>query len=235
MQPSNPVTTVPDLNAVQNVPQTAVGPGAIPQTAEQQPSLLDGVDSNEWVDLFNPLSVTFQAQIASSRPANIPVKVYQTPNLQSGIRTEGDLATQYGLTGFKNPNHPSNVHVPHIVEIASGQTRRFPGNEAQVVLRQLVGYVLQVEGKGLKLADPFERGNMEQRLIRGRGSMEDLMSSTPMSVQDQVKASIDQYNAGKAPGHVPTVTTIQEPEFADAAGANTPGQLANGDSNLPKA
>lgn len=207
---------------------TAVGPGAISHKHDDQPSKLDGVTEYEWVDLYNPLTVTFSAQVASSRPVNAPVKVYQSQGLQSGIRTESDLATQYGLTGFKNPDHPSNVHVPHIIEISAGATRRFPGNEAQVVLRQLVGYMLQIEGKGLKLADPFERSNMEDRLIRGRGSIQDLMETPAVSVRDQMSTAIDRSNNNLEPTHASPAPT--EVEFPDVSPSNAPRATATADA-----
>lgn len=237
MPPSNPVTTDKVSDAVE-APITSVGPGAIPKAHEQQPSLLEGAAEYEWVDLFNPLSVTFVAQVASSRPVNASVKVYQTPGLQSGIRNESDLATQYGLTGFKNPDHPSVVHVPHTIEIVSGATRRFPGNEAQVVLKQLVGYILQVEGKSLKLADPFERYQMEQRLIRGRGNVQDLMDSAPISVQAQMNAAIDRSNTNQEKTHVAAQPEVEFPDAqlhdSDRGSRDIAGPPTGGDASSPK-
>ncbi len=234
MRPSNEVPlTIDDPT---RAPITSVGPGTLTAQPEAQPSLLDGVTEYEWVDLFNPLSVTFVAQVASSRPFNAPVRIYQTPGLESGVRTESDLATQYGLTGFKNKDHPSQVHVPHTIEIASGQTRRLPGNEAQVVLRQIVGHLLQVEGKGLKLADPYERNLAEQRIVRGRGNISDLMSSAPVSVSDQLHNAVEVSNARKEePVNAPT-----EEAFADVTGAgsgsiDTTRQPESGNSDRPKA
>lgn len=213
-----PSSTPGVINQAEEEIITSVGPGAIPRQHEQQPSLLDAVTEYEWVDLLNPLSMTFIAQVASSRPVNAPVKIAQTPGLQSGVRTEADLATQYGITGFKNPAHPSNVHVPHTIQIAPGVTRRFPGNEAQVVLRQLVGYVLQVEGKGLKLADPYERNKMEQRIIRGKGLIQDLMETSAVSVRDQLTAAVDKSNTNMETSHAAPNTP--EPEFPDANGSS---------------
>src|SRR5882757_1728138 len=115
MQPANP-SSIDDHS---EAPITSVGPGTLTTKPNAQASLLDGITEHEWVDLLNPLSVSFIAMVASSRPVNAPVRIVQTPGLESGIRTESDLATQYGLTGFKNNDHPSNVHVPHTIEIAS--------------------------------------------------------------------------------------------------------------------
>lgn len=219
-------------------PITSVGPGTLTAKPDAQPSLLDGVTEYEWVDLFNPLSVSFIAQVASSRPINSPVQVRQTPGLESGIRTESDLATQYGLTGFKNKEHPSHIHIPHTIEIASGRVRRLPGNEAQVVLRQIVGYLLQVEGKGLKLADPYERGLAEKRIIRGRGNISDLMTESPVSISDQLNNAVTASNIKREePPHV----SVIEPAFPQITGTTgteglkVPEQFGNGDSDSPKA
>lgn len=235
MQPSNEVEPVQATG--EPAKATSVGPGTLTAQPEAQPSLLDGVTEYEWVDLFNPLSVTFVAQVASSRPTNAPVKVYQTPGLDSGIRTEGDLAMAYGLTGFKNKEHVANIHIPHTIELASGRVRRLPGNEAQVVLRQLVGYLLQVEGKGLKLADPYERRLAEERVIRGRGSMSELMEAAPLSVNDQIYAAVDKSNALQE-----NLSHVPEPEtaFPDLAAAGTggldpAGQPNSGNPDSPKA
>lgn len=210
----------------------AVGPGTLTQTPEAQPSLLDGITEYEWVDLFNPLSTPFWAQVASSRPVNAPVRVHQTPGLQSGIQTESDLAMGYGLTGFKNPDHPSNTHISHTIKLESGRVRRLPGNEAQVVLRQLVGYLLQIEGKGLKLADPFERRQAEERIIKGKGNIADLMAEQPTSVRDQLQNAVEQSNEDN--------NRAQEVEFPDVTGTgadvvSSVGQPDGGDSPSPKA
>jgi len=227
MQPNN----VADELA--NIPVTAVGPGTLSTNPDAQPSLLDGVTEYEYVDLFNPLSVSFVAKVASSRPVNVPVKVYQTPNLNSGIRTESDLATQYGLTGFKNTDHPSLLHVPHTIEIAAGHTRRLPGNEAQVVLRQMVGHILQAEGKGLKLADPYERNLAEQRIIRAKGNISELMDNAPMSIPDQLNRAVADSNSRREE------SPRAETEFPDVTAAGTggldaTGQSGSGDSDHPK-
>lgn len=215
---------------------TAVGPGTLTAQPDAQPSLLDGITEYEWVDLFNPLSVSFVAQVASSRPVNAPVRIYQTPGLESGVRTESDLATQYGITGFKNKEHPSNVHVPHTIEIVSGHTRRLPGNEAQVVLRQIVGYLLQVEGKGLKLADPYERNLAEQRIIRGKGNIADLMTEAPVSIPEQLTRAVDKSNAREEEHRAEPETAFPGvPRPSDSGGVNSAQQSTDGDPNRPKA
>lgn len=195
MQPNNDTPLVDE--------ELVVGPGTLTAAPEAQPSTLDGVTESEYVDLFNPLSYTFRAKVASSRPVNVPVTVHQTDGLQSGIKTESDLAMGYGLSGFKNQSHPSLAHIAHTVDIGSGKTRRFPGNEAQVILRQLVGHLLQVEGKGLKLADPYEREQAEKRIVRGRGLVSDIYDSQVVTASEQISQTIERSNEELSHGSEP--------------------------------
>lgn len=148
----------------------SVGAGAIAQEQTNPKPTLEGASEYEYVTLTNPLPFTFKGKVAQSRPVNSPIRIV-------GGREKG--VTEETLRGagldLRNPDHPSNSHVTNIVEIKSGASINLRGDEAQVIVRQLVNEVLHYNGQTLKIGAPTYRKDIEEQVITGRRSIDDLL------------------------------------------------------------
>lgn len=173
----------------------AIGPGAIELQGEAPKPMLEGVTAYQYVEIFNPLSQDFRAQVGATKPANTPIKIYRDPVTQAATKTESDLQTNYGLGGFKNSEHRDNIHIGQPIEIKSGQTKRIPGNAAQVVVRQLTNEIMGREGNKELMADPFARNKVEQRIVRKIGNVDEFMEQPIQSVDQQLNQALENKNA----------------------------------------
>lgn len=181
----------------------AAGPGAIEEQGVAPRPLLEGASEYEVVTLFNPLSVDFIGQVGQSKPVNLPFEVRKDGVTSTITNDENAVRANYGLN-LKNPDHQAKMPIVNKVRIPSGQTINLLGNEAQVVVRQLVNEIMQREKRSLMLADPTARREVEMRIVRTRRSVEEAIGAAPQSVQSQLKDSVtklnEQYNEQEFPG-----------------------------------
>jgi hypothetical protein len=125
----------------------------------------------------------------------------------------------YGLE-LRNPAHIGKANITNKVPIKSGQTVRLLGNEAQVVVRQLVNEIMSREGNKLLLADPFARRAVEERIIISRGNVADVLGRNPITVQEQLQAVKEEEHEAQFPQVVIPGATNRLPE-SDQVGAAT--------------
>lgn len=189
----------------------AAGPGVeIDQGSAPKP-VLEGASEYEYVTILNPLSVDFWGKVAITRPVNAPINISDDGSGGQMTLNEADVRRNYGLN-LRNKDHIGRVNVINRVCIPAGQTINVLGSEAQVIVRQLVTEILSREGKKLMLADPFQRHEVEQRVVLSRRSVNDLMDgSGPMAVQEQLRGAVDKLNVEEK--------MIDEPAFPDLTAA----------------
>lgn len=180
----------------------AVGPGAVPVVGEAPKPVLEGASELEYVEVHNPLPMDFIAQVAMTRPVNAPVRIVQTPGLETVVQNESDLARVYGLAGFKNADHTGKANIINQVVLPAGKTVRLLGNVAQVVVNQLVNEIMQRNKQQLLLADPHARHEVEVLVVQRRGSVSEYMNSTPLTVAQQAQVAIEESNEQEFPGLV---------------------------------
>lgn len=176
------------------------GPGAVEDSQIAPSAILDGASDYEYVEVLNPLSVDFIGMFGVEKPVNIPVKFQAAQGTTALTVDEASLASNYGLAGFKNADHPALAKITNTVTIKAGQTLRMRGGEAQVVVRQLVNEIIQREKNKLFIADPTTRNEVEKRIVLKRGSINELMGSAPVSVMEQVNTAIKDSNEAEFPG-----------------------------------
>jgi len=180
--------------------QRAEGPGAVSDTTSDVKPLLEGATENEYAEILNPLSVPFIGRVASSRPIQTSVRVVVNSQTPTMTRTEEDIRRNYGLD-LNNPDHPSLGHVSQSVEIKPGATVRLPGNEAQVIIRQLVNVIMAKEGKKLFMGDPHARKEVEERIVIKRGSLSEFFGTESVNIREEINKDLE---------------TADEPEFPEA-------------------
>lgn len=178
------------------VSDKAAGPGAIDIPGESPAPLLEGASEYEYIEILNPLSVEFIGQFGLSKAANTPIKITTSREAPGVTKNEEDVRRNYGLD-LNNPDHRGTVHIINKVNIQAGKTIRLLGNEAQVVVNQLVTEIMQRNGDRLLLADPFARNQVEKTIIMSRGYLQDILGSAPVSIQDQLKNALDKESNGE--------------------------------------
>lgn len=172
-----------------------VGPGAVPQATDDVQPMLDGASEFEYVTILNPLSDDFAVRVAQDVPINLPFNIGKDKTGKTAQITmnEHDAAQTYGLS-LKNPDFQGRKHIVNDTIIKAGHTINLKGNEAQVAVRQLTHEILQREGKNRLLADPTLRREVEQRIIIGRGSVQDLMDTNLRTTRSQLDEAINRSN-----------------------------------------
>lgn len=208
-----------------------VGPGAqVNQPTDIKP-LLEGASEYEYITILNPLSDDFQVRVAQDVPVNMPVelrsKTQMTQSAQDVIRT-------YGVD-LKNPDHKAVRYIHNEAIIPAGKTMNFRGNEAQVVVKQLVNELLQREGKSRMLADPFTRQEAEQRIIRNRGSIQELMDDGFKSQNEQLSDAISQSNEVKDEPFPELKASGETTQGSPSPGADNPAPQKRSPGRPPKA
>lgn len=192
-----------------------IGPGAVQEEQADIKPALEGASEYEYITILNPLTDDFAVRVAQDVPINMPVEIRAKTGL---VQNEGDVTRAYGLN-LKNPDHQARKHITNDMVIRAGQTINLKGDQAQVAVRQLVNEILQREGKGRLLADPTLRREVEERIIKSRGSVQDLMDDRLRSPQTQINDAIKQSN------EVTNETAFPELSQADQSGgteANAP-------------
>lgn len=167
-----------------------VGPGSVKQDQVAPKPLLEGVTEYEFVTVHNLLTDDFAVQVAMDIPINMPMEVRAKT---AGVQDRTGLVMQYGQD-FKNPDFIGRKHALNQTIIPAGGTMNFRGNEALVAVRQLVNEIMQREGKQKFLADPTARHEVEERIIKRRGFVQDLMDQGLQTTQQQTLSAIDKSN-----------------------------------------
>lgn len=176
----------------------AAGPGAIEDSGVEPKPLLEGASEYEVITIVNPLSVDFIAQVASSRPIDAPIRIVNTPQTPTATRDESTIINNYGLN-LRNPAHQGKTHIVNKIVIRAGSSINVLGNEAQVIVRQLVNEMMQREGQSLFMADKFARHSYEERVVISRSSVSDLLGGRPVTVQDQIREAVKESNEQEFP------------------------------------
>lgn len=172
-----------------------VGPGAQVTETVEPGSLLDGASEYEYVTVLNPLTDDFMVLVAQDIPVSIPFQIRKDASGKTSFLTsdEKDARQIYGLN-LKNPEHQAKKYIANKTVIPAGTTVNFRGNEAQVVVRQLVNELLQREGNKRLLADPNVRRQAEQRIIQHRGNIQELMDGQMITPQAQALNAVNRSN-----------------------------------------
>ncbi|SRR6266496_2010368 len=205
----------------------AAGPGAIVENTAEPGSTLDGASEYEYVTIFNPLSVDFVGQVGQSKPVNVPFQIRHDQHTSVVSLSESAVQQNYGLS-LKNKDHPAKMPIVNRIIIPSGKTRNILGNEAQVIVRQLVTEILQREGKKLHLADFHQRRLVEARVIRGRKSVEEILGAVPQSMTDQLHGAVNTLNEQQNEQEFPSL------ESSPTDAGNDDGSGDNGDASSPR-
>lgn len=172
---------------------SVVGPGAITQQDIRPDPTLEGASQYEVVRLHNPLPDDFAIQVAQTRPVDVPYTVRGTEGRPS--LSEGEVTTKFGVS-LRGPDQhlASKKHILNQAVIPAGQSMNFPGDVAQVAVRQLVNEIMQREGNTKFMADPVMRKEVEDRIILSRGTMDDLMNNNLQTVESQIQSAVDKSN-----------------------------------------
>jgi hypothetical protein len=200
-------------------PNNAAGPGSVQENDVAPRPLLEGVSEYQVVTILNPLSVDFIGKVGQSKPVSLPFEVRKDGYTNPLTRTEEDVTRNYGLN-LKNPDHQARIPISSNVHIPSGRTINLQGNEAKVIVTQLVNEILQREGKKLFLADPTTRVEVERRIVMSIRSLEDVLG-TVQSVQTQINEGLNKVNEQDEP---------EFPGLAQTAPAESAGSGASGDA-----
>lgn len=164
------------------------GPGSAKAQEYVQP-LVDGLDENFYVEILNPLSVTFVGKVASSRPTHAPITLVTNRNTPTITQNEDDVRRNYGLD-LRNPDHQALQHFAQSVSIPPGASIRLPGNEAQVIVRQLVNIIMDKEGNKQLKGDLAARHEVEERIILKQGTMSEFFTSQNVNIKEVINRDL---------------------------------------------
>jgi hypothetical protein len=153
---------------------TSVGSGAISVDQARPDATLDGVGEYQYVTLTNPLPFKFIGQVAQSRNVNAPVRIVDGES--KGVDENSLRAAGLDL---RNPDHSGKAHVTAKIEIEPGQSINIRGDEAQVIVRQLVNEILAYRGETMRRGAPAYRKEVEKQIILSIRSVDELMGSQP--------------------------------------------------------
>lgn len=167
-----------------------VGPGAVKQDEIAPDPRLDKASEFEYVTILNPLTDDFKVNVAQDVPVNMPFELHNPTDV---TKTEQDVTMRYGV-GLKNSDHVGKKYIYQQAVIPAGKTMNFKGNEAQVVVKQLVNEILQREGKSRLMSDPNLRREVEDSIIFKRGSIQDILDQGVRTPQQQATEAIKQSN-----------------------------------------
>lgn len=169
---------------------SVIGPGAQVQEETNIKPLLEGASEMEFVTVLNPLTDDFQVRVAQSIPVNMPFEIRDKTGM---VQSERDVTSLYGLP-LKNPDHQAQKYIYNDTIIPAGESKRFRGDMAQVAVRQLVNEIMQREKNNRMMADPTARREVELRIIKDRGYVQDIMENGLKSHQQVINETIDKSN-----------------------------------------
>jgi hypothetical protein len=190
-----------------------VGPGVKTQHDINPDPLLQGSNEMEFVTIHNPLTDDFQVKVAQEVPVNMPSVVHNPTKM---TQQPQDVVRTYGID-IQNPDFKSKKWIYNETIIPAGETRRFRGDMAQVALRQLVNEVMQREGNKRFMADPSARRLVEDRLVKGRGSVQDMMDGGLRSHKEMIDEAIDKSNEVKDETAFPGLKEDRNPNSGQEA------------------
>jgi len=182
---------------------TSVGVGTISEDQTNPEATLNGASEYEYITLVNPLPFDFKGKVAQSRPVSAPIRIVN--GREKGVDEASLRAAGLDL---RNADHPSNAHVTNIIVIKSGQTINLRGDEAQVIARQLVNEVMGYENKTLQIGAPTYRKEVEDRVIIGRKSIDDLLGDSYRTKSELVDDALAQKNEETAFPDEPVVEPV---------------------------
>jgi hypothetical protein len=200
-----------------------VGPGSIQDNVVQEEETLFGAGEFEYVTIFNPLTDDFAVKVGQTKPVDVPFEIRSDGKTSVTSTSEAEVTRTYGI-GLKNPDFQGRMAFGNTSVIKSGQSINMRGDDAQVAVRQLVNELLQREGKSLFLADPKTRREAEHKIIKARGSINDLMSNTMQSVQSQTDAALAKSNEVHDEQEFPGVTSDGSSEAIGSGGSQPEAQ-----------
>lgn len=184
------------MSQSQNDLVNVAGPGAYQDLGEDPAPLLQGATSEEFVEIFNPLSSDFMGQIGVTRPVTAEITIGRAKEAPGVTRNENDIRQMYGLD-LNNSDHQAKRAITNTVLIKSGGTLRLNGDAAQVVVRQLVNEIMQREGQKLLLANAHARRAVEERVVKYRGYIDLQNINTPQNiVNEEVENEFPELNEG---------------------------------------
>lgn len=169
------------------------GPGAVKERSFETP-MLDGMDQNYYVEILNPLPKTFIGRVASSRPGSTELKIRVAKETPTITRTSADMARNYGIDLEREipaGGHKSQQHFSQTLEIPSGQTVRLPGNEAQVVIRQLVNVIMDVRGLQISKGDAYQRSLIEHEIVIRTGTMDEFFTTQNINMREMLNKDMN--------------------------------------------
>jgi hypothetical protein len=169
--------------------EQVIGPGSVQQSTYEKPSL-DGMGENYYAEILNPLTVTFRGKVASSRPKAVPFDVRISEMTPTVTRTEDDIRRNYGLD-LKNADHTSVQHFTQTIDIPPGATIRLPGNEAQVIIRQLVNIMMDKRGQQILKGDSWARKQVENEIIIKTGTMDEFFTAQNINVKEVLNRDLN--------------------------------------------
>lgn len=162
----------------------SVGPGTVRQEDSDAQPLLNGMSEYHFVDVFNPLPIPFTGQFAATKPVNAPMRIGKSDENGRQI-SERDLDAALG-GAFRNPDFQGRTHVTTNYVIEAGETKRLLGNEAQVIVRQLVNALMDLDGATLRRGNNFYRRKYEEKVVKNYGEI----TASWQPVEDQLRASM---------------------------------------------
>lgn len=199
--------------------------------------LLEKVTELDFVEVVNPLSVDFVGQVALTTQVVAPVRIGADGKLgeYTTATSESEVQRLYGLNLRANAAKSGRQHTLNKVVIPAGQTIRLMGNEAMVVVRQLVNAILQREGRSNLLADPHARHEVEERIVVRVGSLQEALGAAPLTVQQQLKAALTKLDDIPTSESITTGASHDEPfaQLKTDSGAEAGADTGQGDESQP--
>lgn len=142
---------------------------------EENKSLVDGFTEYDIVEVFNPLSVDFEATVATS-----------VVNPNAGI----DKTIE--RIGLRSNSHPAMSHVQNTVVIPSGQSKKMPGHVARVVVTQLVNEIMQQQGAVKQMGDKALRIPYEEMVVMDSAKFQ--QSEDIITAEERFQRQLDELN-----------------------------------------
>lgn len=179
-------------------------------TPQDIKSLLEGINEDSIVDVFNPLSQGFQVTFATS--SFVPVNL--SPEQMEARKKAGI------------PNVKDGGGVGHSIKttvLPPNKTVRLPGIVAHRAITQLRNYLIAKEGEKGKLGDPYTMRQFEERIVIRIGSSFEQFNAVDQ--QEEIDRKIAELNQSTAEKLSPTNQgTTNGPAFPGLeANTETPG------------
>lgn len=168
----------------------AIGPGSVQAVATNVKPMLEGASEFEFITIHNPLTEDFVGRVGMDVPVNMP---YQAQDQDGIVLGEAEMAKTYGV-GLRNRDFTGRKHIVNDITIKAGGTVNLKGNEAQVIVKQLVDAIIQLEGRTKMMPDPEVRKAVEEKVILRRGNVQELMDTNYITPSQQATAAVNKSN-----------------------------------------